>query len=85
MRKWFEFQHNFHTKNIKKTTSTDKVILFNIPSDKISHIHSMVVSLLEKDLFQKVKWYDPELDTNKYKNTYYKEIADIDEEMLESW
>ena len=79
MKKWFEFQHNFHTKKVKKTTSADKVILFNIPSDKINHVHNMVISLLEKDRFEKVKWYDPVLDTNKYKNTYYKEIADIDE------
>ena len=85
MKKWFEFQHNFHTKNIKKTTSTDKVILFNIPAEKISHIHNMVISLLEKDRFTKVEWFDKKASTNRYKNTYYREIADIDEEMLESW
>ena len=85
MKKWFEFQHNFHTKKIKKTTSTDKFILFNIPAEKIRHIHNMVISLLKKGRLEKVSWYEPKLTTDGYKNMYYKGIADIDEETLESW
>jgi len=85
MKKWFEFQHNFHTKKVKKTTSARKVKLLNIPADKIKHVHNMVMSLLKKGHFTKVKWFNSKASTNRYKNTYYRDIADIDEETLESW